>query len=249
MNKRFSLLFAALIITFGVSAQGVLSEAKYHIALKESSSAAQPIDSKRNVEYESFAGQDLPAAVKDPQRGSVRKFIARKTSIVVKPVVVYGTSARSYSFWAKPDTKVELPSGQIGAQNGAVPLKAGNMADPKAAFLVQITQGGFMTIAASNKLVDAVKFKSNVPLLDSWHHYTITVADGAKASEVKCYIDGVLLNRVSLVEATGADDFVFNTARVAMFVAPQFGGLMSDVVIFDRELSPAEVTTLMNETK
>lgn len=70
---------------------------------------------------------------------------------------------------------------------------------------------------------------SRLRLGDAWHHIVLTYDGG---TESRLYLDGVDL---------GTDDFAFNTDAAAKL---QIGsrGATDELAIFDRVLTPAEVT-------
>jgi len=92
-------------------------------------------------------------------------------------------------------------------------------------------------------------FANDVPVPAGWNQLTLVVTDTASLSGYTFYLDGVSLGSVSLGLGSGPYQGTFPNPSAPLAFGFQdggdaFPGLMQDVVLYNRALTPIEVQTL-----
>ena len=147
---------------------------------------------------------------------------------------ITGTVSRTCAAWIKTTTTGEIMTWGRAA------------AGQKWVFLVQDTHGTPGAIRAEVGGGYVVGFTDVRD--DMWHHVAAVMGQGADVTEIKLYVDGQLETN-----STSAGPQPVNTAsdadvRIGVFLGNDryFTGLIDDVRIYDRALSPTEIAVLAN---
>ncbi|MFR9524299.1 MAG: LamG-like jellyroll fold domain-containing protein [Rikenellaceae bacterium] len=250
--KRFILTIVAIFAIFTSQAQ-VLKDAVMRIPLNEASSKEMPTESVANAKCRPMNDHTLGDVFEDETMGMVRCFQNCKNGILTKMSPVYGSDARTYSFWAYTNmTDLSNDGKGEAVQNNTQPFTTGSMDKPMGGFFMQIVQGKRIRIGINAKYTHVLMFPGiGKELRDSWHHFAVTIPEGGSAADAKCYIDGIDCGAAQTVNEKGEkiDNFTLKTAKTVFNIAPQFGGMISQVAIFDKVLSEGDVQKLMKETR
>ena len=158
------------------------------------------------------------------------------------PIAVSGTSYRTVSMWVK------LDNSNIDSNNSDL-IEFGNPAIKNGgSFSLGIDHANGGDIYERGGYADLELADLGFPFLDSWHHLVYVYSGSISAAEI--FIDGSLStstvpNQLNLTNQ-------FDTAITPLYLGknPYHGGKegasISDLRIYNRALSPAEVTTLYN---
>ncbi len=173
---------------------------------------------------------------KDGKSGPAPTF-KKGSHLVVGEAGNFGTKqAFSAGAWARPD-KLE--------GNGTI---VGRMDDPKGAQGWTLFHSGknYGVYIISKWPDDAIKVVTTKnPARATWQHVFMTYDGSGKASGVKIYVDGVLMETRGEVDKLKTDTKSAAATRIGQRSQSEpFHGNIQDVFLYARALAPMEVTTL-----
>ncbi|MFI3305670.1 MAG: LamG domain-containing protein [Rikenellaceae bacterium] len=238
-------------------AQSVVDEAINHIKLNESESSATPKDSATNTPCRVTILKPkrmLPEAVEDPQRGWVREFEARKTGLTTKSnLKVSGADVRTIAFWMKLDDEATKWNDvtQIVKQNNAEIVAMGRFSQPHGVVAINAVNGNMIRVITDPKASCRVQFQLKESLFNEWHHIIVTTPENGAISGVKVYVDGVDAGKGKVVDGKNhpIEDYKLNTAASPISFGTTCNALLSDIMIFDRALTPKEIIEVIRYDK
>ncbi len=242
-KKIISLL--AIIITYGAVANPVwyykFDESKGTMPVESISGKSATLSDKFQSEGET---------PRDAYMGVVREFenpaerdANRFRSHAKSPVA--GSAARSYSFWVYVEDMMKNP-GKRGSQpqNLAQIISTGtNQAPYDRLTIAVVTRRHIRVIVDKDREID---FEGNKPLFDAWHHIVVTIAEGGKASDSRCYVDGECMGTPKVYNGNFAsqNDFTINTQPNFISFGQNLYGKLSRFALYDRALTAAQVTEI-----
>ncbi len=213
-------------------------------------------DASGNNLHATDAGTEPTAFVSDPQRGKVAKFpAAAHAQLPIDPLLLFGTNDFSIAFWIRVDDGM-IPTGD--------PVIIGNKdwgSGGNAGFLVALDGANevgshLWTVNAGDGAGGRLDWDADdngTPTLvdDTWHFVAITFDRDAT---MNVYLDGVLRQTdiaqdskdLTLVPGDLAPaDLPFTIMQDATGAySDDFEAFIDDVLIYNRLLSPEEVTSL-----
>mgnify|MGYP001565449571 FL=1 len=88
----------------------------------------------------------------------------------------------------------------------------------------------------------------------AWHHVAVTYDGNSSASGVQIYIDGssvaltILYNTLSAT-ILNSENFTLGKYNSGTGASNAYGGLMDEVAVYNRALTPAEITDIYTHTQ
>ena len=206
--------------------------------------------------FKSINGSTAPGYAVDDVRGNVRTFNGAAGKMQTQaPLGVSGTAARTICYWGKivtnaGDKQIMYTTGAAANTTGLFILM--HKQDGKQIFLMNNGNSS----QAHTKIIFA-KEGAEAFGADTWYHCALVIADGAKGSEMKCYINGQHFadgdvkhyDNKSAGKANGnTDDFTYDTPAAAINVGHSIKGSLSQFKIFDVALTAEQVAELYSGT-
>ncbi len=256
MKKKFlSLLAATLFVAGAVQAQTILDEAVIRIPFNEQTTDAPSMEIVKNKKLHRNAEEPIAEAINDSEMGWVRRFEGGQNAMTYsQPLPVGGKDERTYSWWFNLDTNTIDSQGKESLQQNCQMMftaaPGSNMTD-KNSLMFMLMARNKIRIAVSGAPTNKIDFMGDGKnLLGSWHHVAVVISEGAKASEVKCYIDGVDYGTAHTVTPKGepVKDFVCYTQRAFLRIGHSISGSLSEIAIFAKALTQEEVQEVMKLT-
>lgn len=160
-----------------------------------------------------------------------------------------GERARSYSFWFKADniSHVDQLIWSIGS-GGTDQIMMEYYGDTRTDDHWQKLR---FTLAGNAGRTQTLDILSSVRCLrNRWYNVVVTYNGGAASTSLKIYINGTLDSGASVTDTSYTTGFVDANNFLRVFrsstVTTTYGGELSDLSFWDKELSAAEVTEMYN---
>lgn len=173
------------------------------------------------------------------QMGQALAFDGAEDYLTVGNNLNMGTNDFSISAWTKSTSTA------VGNNNGVVYKKTGTSQSYTAGYRLNMPNGAYSFSIADGTNVRSLGAGSGYND-GNWHHVTATADRG---NEMRIYIDGVLINSTPEI-TVGNIDSTWNLSIGAMYNPPnvwhEFNGSLDDVRIYNRVLTPDEITGLYN---
>ncbi len=254
--KRVILSAAALLMTVAVQAE-VVESATLRFKLDENKQATMPKESVNGVDAKLATKCKLGEVEKDSEMGYVRKFNLQQNRMTSAEIVPNSEDgARTIAMWVNPSSTIYNAKQQKDVPQANVQLfSMGRKSEdnPEASSVLAgfIIKGESIRIRTGKGDNQFVGFKLEESIFDKWSHIAVTIAAGGSGKAIKAYVDGkeVPVGKFLGSKDDPEQDFNLELVETQLQFGLRMTGAMSEVVLFDKELSAAEVATLMTETK
>ena len=150
---------------------------------------------------------------------------------------VNGTEARTYTCWIK--------SNSVTGQGIILSSSSGSPYDGLT-FFRENNKIRFQLVSSSGQFL--IFYSTSTLLINTWYNVSITYDGSRLISGCKLYINGVSDVLFSASSNLTSSTLTLNTSTIGARSAGQFpfNGLIDEVSVFNRVLSPTEVTELYN---
>jgi gliding motility-associated-like protein len=154
------------------------------------------------------------------------------------------TSTFSISVWVKPAAGYGSGSSPNGTQNQIV-SKWGFAGVNNASYSLGVDQAGIAFTGVHNGSVSSsVNSSPSTISINEWHHLVSTLSGGV----LRLYVDNVLVKTISNSVNAQNSRYTLDIAREALGNYSYFKGVIDDIQIYNRALTPCEVNQIYTST-